>query len=51
MRGIRVNSARVILALALYTGQVDRCHVYVGVWIERRYEYVEKLHEYLFIAY
>ena len=27
---------RVSSASALYTGQVDRCHVHVGVWIERR---------------
>ena len=33
---------RVSSASALYTGQVDRCHVHVGVRIDRRYEYVEK---------
>ena len=33
---------RVSSASALYTEQVDRCHVHVGVRIDRRYEYVEK---------
>ena len=33
---------RVSSSSVLYKRWVDRCHVHVGVWIDRRYEYVEK---------